>query len=95
MPALVTGLGGTSGVGEETVLPHDQSVARGLVPLGEDQQILKQHELALQRLEQLQGDMVGGEKGGGCIIQYVYMYVLVALGYSKDVPGISEYLQYW
>ena len=68
MPALVTG-----GVGEETVLPHEQSVASGLVPLREDQQILKQHELALQRLEELQGDMVGGEKGGG------YMYIQFVL----------------
>ena len=31
---------------------------------GSDQQILKQHELVLQRLEELQGDMIGGEKGG-------------------------------
>ena len=31
---------------------------------GSDQQILRQHELALQRLEELQGDMIGGEKGG-------------------------------
>ena len=34
------------------------------VTVGNDQQILKQHELALQRLEELQGDMIGGEKGG-------------------------------
>ena len=32
--------------------------------VGDDQQILKQHEIALQRLEELQGDMIGGEKGG-------------------------------
>ena len=32
--------------------------------VGDDQQILKQHELALQRLEELQSDMIGGEKGG-------------------------------
>lgn len=55
-----------SGVGEGSIQPRQQSVAAGgLVPPGEDQQILKQHELALQRLEQLQGDMIGGEKGGG------------------------------
>ena len=64
LPAIMTGQSGASGTGEETSLPQEQSAIVGLVPLGEDQQILKQHELALQRLEQLQGDMVGGEKGG-------------------------------
>ena len=55
------GSGGLEGVaGSE--LP---GVGGGVVGAGgSDQQILKQHELALQRLEELQGDMIGGEKGG-------------------------------
>lgn len=36
--------------------------------VGGDQQILKQHELALQRLEELQSDMIGGERGGTTLI---------------------------
>ena len=56
------GSGGLEGVaGSE--LPGVGGVG-GVVVGGSDQQILKQHELALQRLEELQGDMIGGEKGG-------------------------------
>ena len=51
------GVGGTGGgVQQQQVLPPGVG--------GNDQQILKPHELALQRLEELQGDMIGGEKGG-------------------------------
>ena len=54
------GSGGLEGVaGSE--LPE---VGGGVAGGSSDQQILKQHELALQRLEELQGDMIGGEKGG-------------------------------
>jgi hypothetical protein len=51
-------------------------VGSGGVVGGNDQQILKQHELALQRLEELQGDMIGGEKGGRpspIAARYMYM----------------------
>lgn len=55
------GVGGANG-------PQDlQAVVSGEMAPGvgeNDQQILKQHELALQRLEELQGGMIGGEKGG-------------------------------
>ncbi len=32
--------------------------------LGKDQGVLKEHEAALKRLEELQKDMIGGEKAG-------------------------------
>ena len=44
---------------------------------GNDQQILKQHEMALQRLEELQGDMIGGEKGGRPVFGCVYRIYIV------------------
>ena len=61
--AVQGGGSGLEGVGSE--LPGvDGAVAGGVVVGGNDQQILRQHELALQRLEELQSDMIGGEKGG-------------------------------
>ena len=58
--------GGGSGGLEGVVGSELPGVGGGVVGAGgsSDQQILKQHELALQRLEELQGDMIGGEKGG-------------------------------
>lgn len=35
--------------------------------LGKDRQVLKDHEAALQRLEELQKTMIGGEKAGVCL----------------------------
>ena len=54
--------GGLEGVGSE--IPGVGGASAGMVVGGSDQQILQQHELALQRLEELQSDMIGGEKGG-------------------------------
>ena len=53
---LVPGMAVGGGGGTDT--------GAGGVVVGGDQQILKQHELALQRLEELQNDMIGGERGG-------------------------------
>ena len=35
--------------------------------LSKDRQVLKEHEAALQRLEELQKTMIGGEKAGMCL----------------------------
>ena len=54
---------GLEGVGSELPGVGGPGANAGVVG-GSDQQILRQHELALQRLEELQSDMIGGEKGG-------------------------------
>ena len=68
--APTTSLGGTTAQsdfeGTRSELSEGQLVPVSVagVVVESDQQILKQHELALQRLEELQSDMIGGEKGG-------------------------------
>ena len=67
--------GGSSleGVGSELPGVGGPGANAGVVG-GSDQQILRQHELALQRLEELQSDMIGGEKGGRPYVTMVYIY---------------------
>ena len=64
--------GGASGVGSELPGVGVSGAGGGVVGEGSDQQILRHHELALQRLEELQSDMIGGERGGRPLT-YMYM----------------------
>ena len=72
--SVSSGDGGSSGGGVER--PSGQPRGHGVME--DDQQILKQHELALQRLEELQNEMIGGEKGGRRL-HNMYMYIYMCL----------------
>ena len=48
--------------GKQTLVPTEDGFSgKGS---GDDQAILREHEAALQRLEELQQEMIGGEKAG-------------------------------
>ncbi len=51
--------------------PQEQGItalpaAEGASLLGKDKNIMMEHDKALQRLEQLQNELIGGERAGNC-----------------------------
>ena len=61
----VTGIS-TESAPSETAVPEstEETEEPLLAELSKDRQVLKEHEAALKRLEELQKNMIGGEKAG-------------------------------